>query len=53
MRRVSGISRIDGVSRMRNYNDVMTVDELINLVAFLQAQYELTDYDRTYYYPYY
>ena len=44
---------IDGVSRMRNYNDVMTVDELINLVTFLQAQYELTDYDRTYYYPYY
>lgn len=43
----------DGVSKMRNYNDVMTIDELINLVAFLQAQYELIDYDRTYYYPYY
>ena len=43
----------DGASRMRNYNDVMTVDELINLVAFLQAQYELTPPERTYYYPYY
>lgn len=30
----------DGESRMRNYNDVMTVSELIDLVAFLQAQYE-------------
>ncbi len=43
----------DGVSKMRNYNDVMTVDQLIDLVAFLQAQYELKDPDRTYYYPYY
>ena len=30
----------DGVSKMRNYNDVMTVNELIDLVAFLQSQYE-------------
>ena len=30
----------DGESKMRNYNDVMTVSELIDLVAFLQAQYE-------------
>ncbi len=35
----------DGVSKMRNYNDVMTVSELIDLVAFLQAQYsEFPDY---------
>lgn len=34
----------DGMSTMRNYNDVMTVSELINLVAFLQAQYELQPY---------
>lgn len=29
----------DGVSMMRNYNDELTVSELIDLVAFLQAQY--------------
>jgi len=35
----------DGESRMRNYNDVMTVTELIDLVAFLQDQYtEFPDY---------
>ena len=32
---------IDGVSRMRNYNDVMTVTEMSDIVAFLQDQYEL------------
>ncbi|MHA7871331.1 MAG: c-type cytochrome [Hyphococcus sp.] len=35
----------DGESNMRNYNDVLTVSELIDLVAFLQAQYtEFPDY---------
>ncbi|MFC2951813.1 c-type cytochrome [Marinicaulis aureus] len=35
----------DGVSKMRNYNDELTVSELIDLVAFLQAQYtEFPDY---------
>ncbi len=29
----------DGRSKMRNYNDVTTISELIDLVAFLQAQY--------------
>jgi len=28
-------------SMMRNYNSIMTVDELIDLVAFIQDQYEL------------
>ena len=32
---------VDGHSAMRNYNDVMTVSELIDVVAFLQTQYEL------------
>lgn len=45
----------DGQSAMRNYNDVMTVSELIDLVAFLQAQYELEPYVapsyRSYHYP--
>ena len=30
----------DGESMMRNYNNELTVSELIDLVAFLQAQYE-------------
>ena len=33
----------EGESLMDNYNDVMTVSELIDVVAFLQAQYELED----------
>lgn len=40
-----------GTSKMRNYNDVMTVSELIDLVAFLQAQYELQLPPKTAYYP--
>lgn len=31
----------DGESRMPVYNDVMTVQELIDIVAYLQPQYEL------------
>jgi len=38
-----------GVSKMTNYNDVMTVTELINLVTFLQSNYELTPYKSTNY----
>jgi len=36
-------------SKMRNYNDVLTVTEMIDLVAFLQAQYQLEEYDQTRY----
>jgi hypothetical protein len=32
---------VEGESRMHNYNDIMTVQELIDLVAFLQPQYEV------------
>jgi len=39
----------EGQSKMRNYNDVMTVTELINLVAFLQPHYELRHYPETTY----
>jgi hypothetical protein len=39
----------DGQSKMRNYNDVMRVSELIDLVAFLQSKYELRKYEPTYY----
>jgi hypothetical protein len=31
----------DGESTMRNYNDVMSVQELIDLVEFLQSEYEI------------
>ena len=41
-----------GESKMTNYNDVLTVSQLIDLVAFLQAQYELIEYPKTEYYPY-
>ena len=44
----------DGASEMRNYNDLMTVSQLNNLVTFLQAQYELQPYvgpSYTSYYP--
>ncbi len=35
------VSTEDGESRMPVYNDLMTVTELIDLVAFLQPQYEV------------
>ncbi len=41
-----------GVSKMTNYNSVMTVSELINLVTFLQSNYELVPYKRTNYQHY-
>ena len=31
----------NGKSRMRNYNDVMTVTELVNLVAYLQPKFKV------------
>ena len=34
-------------SNMKNYNDVLTVSQLIDLVAFLQSHYELEEYDPT------
>jgi sulfur-oxidizing protein SoxX len=40
-------------SKMRNYNDVMTVTQLIDLVAFLQSKYELQEYDPSDYPSYY
>lgn len=43
----------DGVSRMTNYNDVLTVQQLTDLVAFLQSKYKLEPYEPTYYPPLY
>ena len=31
----------DGSSKMRNYNHVMTVQELVDIVTFLQSEYEI------------
>ena len=42
----------EGESKMANYNDVMTVSNLIDLVAFLQSRYKLIEYDPTNY-PHY
>ncbi len=41
-----------GGSKMKNYNYVMTVQELIDLVAFLQSEYKVEIPNR-YSYPYY
>lgn len=40
------------LSKMKNYNEVMTVQELIDLVTFLQSEYQLVS-PPTEYYPYY
>ncbi len=42
-----------GESKMRNYNDLMTVSELVDLIAFLQPHYQLVPYERTNYPTYY
>lgn len=47
------VTTVDGDSKMKNYNDVMTVSELIDLVAFLQSHYSLREIEPTGYPPYY
>jgi mono/diheme cytochrome c family protein len=39
----------DGRSKMRIFNEVMTVQELIDLVAFLQPQYQVAPITYTHY----
>jgi len=39
----------NGKSKMKVFNDVMTVSELVDLVTFLQPQYTLVPYRRTNY----
>jgi len=43
------ITNDDGSSKMRVFNDVMTVQELINLVAFLQPKYKVKPITYTHY----
>ena len=38
---------IEGKSKMTNFNDLMTVTELVDLVTFLETQYELVPYRST------
>jgi sulfur-oxidizing protein SoxX len=40
---------VDGESIMQNYNETMTVQQLIDLVTFLQAQYRVTVPQYSYY----
>ena len=40
---------VDGESRMRNYNEIMTVEQLVDLVSYLQPQYKLQVRDPTEY----
>jgi len=42
-----------GMSNMRNYNDVMTVTELVDLVTYLQPLYKVKPYEYTPYGRYY
>ena len=44
---------VDGKSKMRIYNDVMTVTQLVDLVMFLESKYSLLPYVRTAYPKYY
>ncbi len=39
----------EGESKMVNYNDVMSVTQLTDLVAFLQSKYKLFEYELTEY----
>jgi len=49
----SNHSDSSGVSKMRNYNDVMSVSELVDIVSFLQPQYKVKPYRYTTYEMYY
>jgi hypothetical protein len=42
----------EGHSTMRNYNDMMTVTQLVDLVSFLEPQYSLKPHEPSRYRPY-
>lgn len=44
--------QVEGGSVMPVYNDVMTVDQLVDLVTFLETKYEITPYTRSRYEPF-
>lgn len=43
--RISGLTDEEGHSLMINYNEIMSVSQLINLVAFVQSSYELMPFE--------
>lgn len=43
----------EGNSVMRNFNDVMSISQLIDLVSFLQTEYHLQPFERSQYRAYY
>jgi hypothetical protein len=43
------VAEPDGTSKMLVFNDTMTVTELVDLVTFLQGQYEVQPYAYTHY----
>lgn len=45
--RLGTMVQSDGETLMRDYNDIMTVAQLTDLVAFLEEHYTLKPYDRT------
>ncbi|MEM7501036.1 MAG: c-type cytochrome [Pseudomonadota bacterium] len=47
-----GLGRHMDESPMSNYNDAMTVTQLVNVVEFLQTQYEVPSVPRYRYVPY-
>lgn len=42
-----------GESKMKVYNDIITVQELVDIVTFLQSEYEVIVPEEKYYYPHY
>lgn len=43
----------EGKSKMKNYNEILTVKQLSDLVAFLQSRYKIRTYEPTHYPVYY
>ncbi|MFT5675594.1 MAG: sulfur-oxidizing protein SoxX [Paraglaciecola sp.] len=48
-RNLESVSDENGTSKMRIFNDVMTVTELVDLVSFLQPQYKVKPIQYTHY----
>lgn len=46
-------SSVDGQSKMNSYNEVMTVQQLVDLVAYLQPQYSVIVVDHHLFWPHY
>lgn len=41
----------EGESNMLKYNEILKVEDLVNIVTFLQTEYKLTRLDDIHYYP--